>query len=195
MTAPRRTSLKDRRAAAIKPSEPQPEVATSPPQVTPQRPPQHKPGKSTTEPGERGAKTAAGETARVGIYLSADEFSAAKAAYLADWNAGGEASTFARWVAEAIEDYAEQTPQQRDVWAEPQGRGSQRRGSSRSFTIPTETVAAMRGAITADHQAGRWPSDSAWCAEALSWAVEQARGRSGGTLPSPPPRLPNRLAR
>lgn len=53
----------------------------------------------------------------------------------------------------------------------------------------------MRAAITADQQAGRWPSDSAWCGEAIAAAVDQARAQSGGSLPTPPPRLPNRLVR
>ena len=53
----------------------------------------------------------------------------------------------------------------------------------------------MRSAITADQQAGRWPSDSAWSAEAIALAVDEARKANGGTLPTPPARLPNRLVR
>jgi len=53
----------------------------------------------------------------------------------------------------------------------------------------------MRAAITADQQAGRWPSGSAWCGEAIGLAVEASRAENGGTLPTPPPRLPNRLVR
>lgn len=53
----------------------------------------------------------------------------------------------------------------------------------------------MRAAINADHDAGRWPSDSAWCAEAIELATEAARTANGGSLPTPPPRLPNRLVR
>ncbi len=61
--------------------------------------------------------------------------------------------------------------------------------------IPTDTVARMRAAINADQQAGRWPSDSAWCSEAIASAVDAARTKNDGSLPTPPPRLPNRLVR
>lgn len=64
-----------------------------------------------------------------------------------------------------------------------------------AFSIPVDTVARMREVISADHQAGRWPSDSAWCGEASAAAVDQARSKNDGTLPTPPPRLPNRLVR
>lgn len=106
----------------------------------------------------------------------------------------GEADTFARWIAAAIDTYARRTPEQR-AGAKPRGRAEKRTGSSRSFAIPTDTVARMRAAITADQQAGRWPSDSAWCGEAIAAAVDQARNQAGGSLPTPPPRLPNRLVR
>lgn len=137
---------------------------------------------------------AASETARLGLYLTPGEFNDAKAAYLADWTSGGEADTFARWIAAAIDTYARRTPEQR-AGAKPRGRAEKRTGSSRSFAIPTDTVARMRAAITADQQAGRWPSDSAWCGEAIAAAVDQARNQAGGSLPTPPPRLPNRLVR
>ncbi len=74
-------------------------------------------------------------------------------------------------------------------------RAEKRTGATRSFAIPTDTVARMRAAINADHQGGRWPSDSAWCGEAIGHAVEQARTQNAGSLPTPPPRLPNRLVR
>lgn len=35
---------------------------------------------------------------RQGIYITADEFADAKRANLADWQAGGQADTFARWI-------------------------------------------------------------------------------------------------
>lgn len=140
------------------------------------------------------ATAAASSTARLGIYLTPEEFDDAKAAYLADWTNGGEADTFARWIAAAIEAYAGRTPKQRST-ATPRGRAQERTGSTRSFSIPTDTVARMRAAISADQQAGRWPSDSAWCGEAIADAVDQARTQNGGSLPTPPPRLPNRLVR
>jgi len=140
------------------------------------------------------ATAAAGETARLGIYLTPQEFDDAKAAYLADWSNGGQADTFARWIAAALDTYASRTPKQR-AGAPPRGRAEERTGSTRSFSIPTDTMARMRAAITADQQAGRWPSDSAWCGEAIAAAVDLARAQNGGSLPTPPPRLPNRLVR
>ena len=110
------------------------------------------------------------------------------------WAAAGEADTFARWIAAAIETYAARTPKQRAT-AQPRGRADERTGSTRSFAIPTDTVARMRAAINADQQAGRWPSDSAWCSEAIAAAVDAARTKNDGSLPTPPPRLPNRLVR
>lgn len=145
-------------------------------------------------PARTAATAAVSSTARLGIYLTPEEFDDAKAAYLADWTHGGEADTFARWIAAAIEAYAGRTPKQRST-ATPRGRARERTGSTRSFSIPTDTVARMRAAISADQQAGRWPSDSAWCGEAIAHAVDQARTQNEGSLPTPPPRLPNRLVR
>lgn len=146
-------------------------------------------------PPQPAATAVAGVTARLGIYLTPTEFDQAKAGYLADWTNGGAADTFARWIAAAIDTHAARTPGQRAAEALPRGRAEERTGSTRSFSIPVETVTRMRAAITADQHAGRWPSDSAWCGEAISLAVSAARTRNGGTLPTPPPRLPNRLVR
>lgn len=145
-------------------------------------------------PARKTATAATSDTARLGIYLTPEEFDDAKAGYLADWSNGGEADTFARWIAAAIEAYAARTPKQRAT-AQPRGRAEERTGATRSFAIPSDTVGRMRAAITADQKAGRWPSDSAWCGEAIAAAVDAARAQNGGTLPTPPPRLPNRLVR
>ena len=179
-------------------SEPAPKQAT-------EKAPQKATGKapeSRTRPKEArrrvpASKTPAstGETARLGIYLTPAEFGNAKAAYLTDWTHGGTADTFAKWIAAAIDAHAARTPEERAATAQPKGRAEERTGSTRSFSIPTDTVGRMRAAITADHQGGRWPSDSAWCGEAIAHAVDAARAKNGGTLPTPPPRLPNRLVR
>ncbi|PNW09404.1 hypothetical protein C1632_10155 [Microbacterium testaceum] len=134
-------------------------------------------------------------TDRIGSYLTQDEVDGARGAYLADWSNGGEADTFARWIAAAMDTHAARTPQQRAARGNLRGRAAERSGASRSFSIPTSTVKRMRTAITADQNAGRWPSDSASCAEAIALATEDARSRNGGTLPTPPARLPNRLVR
>ena len=169
-----------------------PATAAQTPQETTKRPSAPTPRPAATR---KAATAPASETARLGIYLTAAEFDAAKAAYLADWTNGGESDTFTRWIGAAIAGHAARTPKQRAAKAQPRGRAEERTGSSRSFSIPADTVARMRAAITADQQAGRWPSDSAWCGEAIGLAVAAARATNGGTLPTPPPRLPNRLVR
>ena len=136
----------------------------------------------------------AGGTSRVGVYMTPAQFADAKAAYLADWNNGGEADTFSRWVGNAIDTYAARTPKQRSG-AQPRGRSDHRTGSTRTFAVPIETVGRMRDAITADQQAGSWLSDSAWSGDAIAYSVEQARARNGGDLPEPPERLTHRLVR
>ena len=91
-----------------------------------------------------------------------------------DWTNGGTCDTFARWIAAAIDTHAARTPRQRAAKAHPRGRAEERTGSTRSFSIAVDTMTRMRAAITADQHAGRWPSDSAWCGEAISLAVSAA---------------------
>lgn len=195
-----RRSLRDRNRAAIgldadtspPPVEPAGEWSTEAAELA-----EEQPTPSRTPPTRLRKAAAAGgaATARLGIYLTPAEFDQAKAGYLADWTNGGQADTFARWIAAAIDTHAARTPRQRAVKALPRGRAEERTGSTRSFSIPVDTVTRMRAAITADQHAGRWPSDSAWCGEAIARAVDTARARNGGALPTPPPRLPNRLVR
>lgn len=139
--------------------------------------------------------SAASEVTRLGIYLTAEQFTGAKAAYLADWINGGEANTFTRWIGDVLSTHAERSPQERVQRSKLRDRATERTGSSRSFNVPTAAVEQMRAAITADHGAGRWPSDSAWCGEAIDLATEDAKAKNGGSLPAPPARLPNRLTR
>lgn len=199
--APRRSSLAG--ASPVRPPAEQQAPATTPqeaPQPARPEPKQPKPTKKSkpaeaAKPKAPATSTRAGETVRLGVYLTPAEFTAAKAAYLAAWQLGGEADTFARWVASALDAHARRTPQERAEGTEPKGRAETRTGSSRSFSIPADSAARMREAITADQGQGRWLSDSAWMGEAIATAVEQTRAANGGTLPTPPPRLPNRLAR
>lgn len=179
-----RRTLRDRNRAAI---------ADEPTPTNPQEATTATTAAKSPAPTGKPAVAAASSTARLGIYLTPAQFSDAKSAYLADWANGGELDTFGRWIAAAIEKHAARTPEQRATAA--RGRADERTGSTRSFAIPDDTVARMRAAITADQQAGSWPSDSAWCAQAIGRAVDQARAANGGTLPAPPDRLPNRLAR
>ncbi|WP_068255582.1 hypothetical protein [Janibacter corallicola] len=141
-------------------------------------------------------KTAgASETARLGVYMTAAEFHDAKAAYLSDWQAGGQDDTFGRWIGTVLENHAARSTAEREALSRPVGRSQTRTGSPRSFTIPTHSVERMREGVTADQGAGRWLSDSAWAGDAIAAAVEAARKRDGGQLPEPPARLPNRLRR
>lgn len=200
--APRRSSLAG--ASPVRPPAEQQAPATTPqeaPQSARPEPKQPKPTKKSKPAAAAKPKatpatsTRASETVRLGVYLTPAEFTAAKAAYLAAWQLGGEADTFARWIASTLDAHARRTPQERAEGTEPKGRAETRTGSSRSFNIPTDSAARVREAITADQGLGRWLSDSAWMGEAIATAVEQTRAANGGTLPTPPPRLPNRLAR
>lgn len=177
-SAGNRVSLRDRNRAAI--AEPQ---APAPPDETPAPTPVPAPPEETEVQG----------AGRLGIYLTGAMFQDAKAAYLADWYNGGQADTFAAWIAAAVETHAARTPAQRaDHQQTQRPRGG---GVTRSFLVPAATLVALRAAIDADRAAGRWLSDSAWCAEALDLAITRARTHNGGTLPTPPARLPNRLTR
>ena len=204
-----RKSLRDRNTAAIaneftpEPAEPQDRAPVDVASVTEEQRPDldtRRPevaAKSTVRkaPSNPRPKSGAEDTARLGIYLTPAEFNDARASYLADWANGGDADTFARWIAGALDRHAARTAKQRAARDRLRGRSDERTGSTRSFSIPTSTMQHMRSAISADQQAGRWPSDSAWCAEAIALAVEDARKANGGTLPTPPARLPNRLVR
>ena len=189
-----RRSIRDRNTAAIaQEAEAVATIATveaPAPVVTPE------PRASTPKaPTKKPAPTAATGTDRLGIYLTPAEINDARAAYLADWSNGGDADSFARWIAAAIDTHAARTPKQRADRDRLRTRSEERTGSSRSFSIPIASMQRMRAAISADQKAGRWPSDSAWCAEAMALAVDAAREANGGVLPTPPARLPNRLVR
>lgn len=200
MAVPKRTTLADRNKVAqsreevpdapVAVTEPEAPVETSPPEPS-------APKAKATPTVKKTAPSAAeaSETARLGIYLTPEQFTDAKAAYLADWTNGGEANTFTRWIGDVLSTHAERSPQERLKRSMLRDRATERTGSSRSFNVPTAAVEQMREAITADHGAGRWPSDSAWCAEAIDLATAAAKVKNGGTLPTPPARLPNRLTR
>lgn len=131
-------------------------------------------------------------TVRVGMYLTARAFEDARAAYLADWKAGGEASTLAAWVGSAIVAHAARGPEGRRA-LDPVSVPEPGKGITRTFAIPAEAVRHMRSALEADRDAGEWSSESAWCVRAVTAAVAVAKER--GPLPVPPKRLPNKLRR
>lgn len=183
MTSRNRRSLADRDEAAILAAVESPKPVTPAPAATGSR---AAPVRATRGSGTR--------TVRIGVYFRRGEFDAARAAYLADWAAGGEADTLARWVGTAMTAHAARTPLQR-AKAERTHDGVGDRADTRSFSVPSAAVERMRAAIEDDHQHGRWPTDSAWCGDAIAAAVEHATQRAGGRLPAPPARLPNRLVR
>lgn len=213
MSPQKRRTLGDRNRAAIA-GEPEPsspvETTTQPiePVATaPTKAPEadtKTPTAKTPAPRKSATKTATpakaetkgvGQVTRLGIYVTPQEFTDAKAAYLAAWQLGGEADTFAKWIGTAIDAHASRSVDERTELARPQERSAQRSGSTRSFSIASDVVARMRKAITADQQAGRFLSDSAWCGDAIAAAVHSTRQAAGGALPTPPARLPNRLVR
>lgn len=148
---------------------------------------------STGAPARGRSLRGVGQSARrLGIYFHPADFTVAKAAYLADWQAGGNADTFAGWIAAVLLHHAQLPPAQRADLVRPVRDGG---GSTRSFTLPGDVQDAVRAAVIADQGAGRWVSASTWAAVAIHAAVGAARRRGGGTLPRPPARLPNRLTR
>ena len=146
---PTRGSLRDRNRAAIA-ADPAPqyvEEPATPSSTAPTAPTAEEPPKAAGERGgpqptplRRPPTASLSETARIGMYLTPEEFEAAKGAYLADWTHGGAADTFARWIGAAIDTHSRRTPQQRAERGRPRGRAEERTGSTRSFSIAVDTV-------------------------------------------------------
>jgi hypothetical protein len=132
---------------------------------------------------------------RVGVYLTTGLYEAARSAYLADWQSGGVADTFQKWLAVAFDAHAALSPAARIRAIGSNAEDITGRGVSRTFKVPAETIARMRESIRSDRENGHWGSDSAWCVEAIAAAISLARRRGGGALPTAPARLPNRLVR
>lgn len=149
---------------------------------------------STGSPTPQQARKGRGEGGRrLGIYFHPADFTAAKAAYLADWQAGGSADTFAGWIAAVLTGHAQLDPAQRAQAAVPARESGG--GSTRSFALPQSVHDAVHAAVIADQSAGRWVSASAWAGAAIHVAVQAANERTGNLLPTPPHRLPNTLHR
>ena len=196
MPAPARRSLRERDQRAIDPT-PLPGQTTidmpDAPQPVPAQPqPAAAPSTSTTAP-SRASAGAGRDTRRLGIYFHPADFTNTKAAYLADWQAGGRAETFAAWIAAVLLNHAQLAPAQREAVTLPLRTGGA--GSTRSFALPGSVHDAVRAAVIADQGAGRWVSASTWAAVALHAAVQTAEQRASGLLSAPPQRLPNRLKR
>lgn len=183
MPTKRRPTLADRRRSAILSQTPPQPAQTAPPAATAPEPPA-----PPTEEKNRRDQTAGAGMDTVSVCLTPEIYQQAKAAFLADWASCGTADTFGDWIAGACLRYAHLTPQQRanNTTTPPSGQ-------PRSFTIGAQARAAVDAAIAADAAAGYWTTRSAWVLTALTTAIQHARHRAGGTLPTPPDRLPGRL--
>ena len=186
MPTKRRPTLADRRRSAILSQTPPQPAQTAPPAATAPEPPA--PPTEENEEKNRRDQTAGAGMDTVSVCLTPETYQQAKAAFLADWHAGGTADTFGDWIAGACLRHAHLTPQQR-----ADHPVTQPSGQPRSFTIGVEARAAIDAALTADATAGYWTTRSAWVLTAIDAAITTAQNRAGGTLPTPPDRLPGRL--
>ena len=139
---------------------------------------------------ERRARTTTTDTTRVSVSMSPAQFTAVKAAFIADWQRTRHHDTFPAWVAAALERHATLSSAQRAALAGDGPTGK----SPRSFVIPNIVGNQIKDALAEDARHGDFYTVSAWCHHALMAAVATARDRNGGDLPSPPARLPIRLA-
>lgn len=136
-------------------------------------------------------------TARLGLYLRQATLEGAKSAYVADLDTLGEPPTsFARWIATALDIHAGRTPAQRAQLAQAHPDPEEgKRGVNRAFILPVDTIAKMEETTGIDRRAGRMQSVSQLAAEALRIAIEESKQRNGGSLPVAPKRLPNKPTR
>ena len=136
-------------------------------------------------------------TARLGLYLRQGTLEGAKSAYVADLDTLTDPpSSFARWIAGALNVHIGRTPADRAQLAEVHPDPEEgNRGVNRAFILPVHTIARMEETTGIDRRAGRMQSVSQLAAEALRIAIHEARERNGGTLPVAPKRLPNKPTR
>ena len=136
---------------------------------------------------------------RTSYYFPDEEWEAARAAFLADWYAGGEAASIARWISDAMHAFARMSPSERDGLipdAERRSPNGEARGGAHTLSLDSDAIKAMKTAKTDDVAAGRKGDvDSAWVRGAIAVAVATARTREGGHLDPAPVRLPARLER
>ena len=127
----------------------------------------------------------AGGAGTISVSLTTQQLNDARAAFLADWEHGSDATTFTTWIQNVLLAHAARTPTQRATLTVTAS------GQTRSFRITDNTRAQINEAVAADCAAGRWVTLSTWAAAAINAAVDAARQR--GPLPTPPNRLPGRL--
>lgn len=189
-------SLRDARRAKARPvltdQGPEPTAPVEVPEVS------TKAQAPTPTPRRRAPRPVGAGQVRKSAYVPEGEWQDARAAYLADWRAGGEANSIAKWIEQAAQDFARLTPQQRAKVipdAAPRAADGTVTGKPRSYTVAEDTAEAIAQAMADDQEAGRWDSESAWLRGAMARAVAAARRREGGELPQAPARLPARLTR
>lgn len=176
---PKRPTLADRKRAARDALAAGTETAPDPSSAT----------TATDSPDATNTSSAASAARRGGtisVSLTTQQYRDAQAAFLADWEHGGP-DTFTAWIETALRTHAVRTSSDRAALAITAS------GSTRSFRITEHTRELIDTAITDDFTAGYWTSISAWAATAITTAIQHARHRAGGTLPTPPHRLPGRL--
>lgn len=146
----------------------------------------------------RAPRSPAAGLVRKSAYIPEGEWQDARAAYLADWQAGGEANSIAKWIEQAALAFAHLPQEQRATYI-PQvttrAADGIVTGKPRSYTVSEATAATMKAILEDDQAAGQWHSESAWLRGAMANAVDTARRREGGSLPEAPARLPARLSR
>lgn len=147
--------------------------------------------------GPRRPQTLPAGTARLGLYLRHGTLEGAKSAYVADLDTlSNPPTSFARWIATALDTYTGRTPAERAqlAGAHPDPEEGNR-GVNRTFILPVDTIAKMEETTGIDRRAGRMQSVSQLAAETLRIAIREATQRNGGSLPVPPKRLPNKPTR
>lgn len=188
-----RRSLRDRDQDAIAAAEVE-EPDNAPPEPQPAEPASHlEPQPPRTAPTKsRPAQVRTETTTKTGLYFQEQTWLDAKSAYLVDLDSQADPATaFARWVGEVLDRHNRLTSERRAQVAKTLGE-EQKDGSgfSRSFQIPASTVTDMEAAIKQDRKIERYLSASQYAMEAIRAAIADARRRNGGSLPTPPARLP-----
>ncbi|NYJ76514.1 hypothetical protein [Allobranchiibius huperziae] len=120
----------------------------------------------------------------------------ARGAYVADLQrVPGSPDSFARWIGQAVRDYAHLTTDGRERAALEPVPGGEGKTLARPFNIPTDDVAAMHRAQRVDLEHNQVRSRSEFITRAIRAAIATARERAGGNLPEVKGRLPGPATR
>lgn len=152
-----------------------------------------RPEPERSEPATKGAPPAAAGVSAVrplALRAPAHEWDEARAAYMSDWRAGGQADTFQRWLAGVIDSYVRRPIDHTAV--DPLEAVTDH---PKTHKLPTDTLARLSAAVAARQAEGLPATQTEVVRRAMAAAVEVARTREGGHLPPVTGRLPNRLVR